>query len=89
MLERDTVTYIRRITAINKAYGTQCKIFLVFVRRTYITVNHITSFQAIFLYLLRRYIYIVGRGQVVIVARTKETITIGNYLKYTVALDDV
>ena len=39
--------------------------------------------------MLRRYIDIVGRGEVVVVGTTEETITIGETLEDTVACDDV
>ena len=89
VLESYAVADFRRVTAVDGPDIAHSKIFLVFERRTYGAVYHVTRLQTVGFDLCRRYIDIVGRGEVVVVAGTDESIAIGQYLKHAVSRDDI
>ena len=89
VLKGDSVTNLRRQATIDGLDCRQREIFLVLVRRADGAVDDIACLQTIALDLRRRYIDIIGRGEIVVVAGTDETVTIGQHLKYTITSDNV
>ena len=84
MLEGNAISYFIWCPTINHVDACQWEILLPLTWRAPPTLYHIASFQAIFLHLLRRDIYIVGRRKIVVIARTQETIAVGHDFKYAV-----
>ena len=84
MLERNAIANFIWHPTVNHVDACQWEILLSFARRTYSTLYHIASFQAIFLHLLCRNIHIVGRRKIVVIARTKETVAVGHNFEHAV-----
>ena len=89
MLERHAVAYLGGIAAVDLVDAGQGEIFLALARWTHMTKDGVASLQAITLYLVVSHIDIVGRRKVIVIARTKEAITVGHNLEHTVGRDDV
>ena len=89
MLERYPVAYFSRLAPINLVDAGEREIFLSIVGRTNVAFHHIAGFQSILLDLNGRHIHVVGRGEVVVVAGTKETISVGHDFEHAVAHNEV
>ena len=59
------------------------------MRRTYAALHHVTGLQTVVLDLLCRYVNVVRRREIVIVARTEEAITVWHYFQHAVGRNDV
>ena len=89
VLKSHTVAHLLRQTSVDGVHRVHGEVFLVVMWRTNGTIYHIARLQSVALNLLRTYVDIVGRRQVVIVARAQETVTVLQQFQYAVACNQV
>lgn len=89
VLEGNAVAHEGRITAVDFGYLHQREVFFSFLGRADDTVDHVACLQAEELDLRLGYIDVVGRGEVVVVRRTEESIAVGHDFQYAGAVQDV
>ncbi len=88
MFERLSVLYILGIEAVDRLDFAEREIFFADAGGTDGALHHVAGLEAVCAYLLLGDIYVVGTAQVVVVAGTEESVSVGHYFEKTVCGDD-
>ena len=89
MLEGHAVAHKFGRAAVDALHLAQREVFLAFLGRAYGALHYIAGLETVVLDLRLRHIDVVGRGQVVVVARAQEAIAVGHDLEQAAALEYV
>ena len=78
MLERLAVADEFRVETVDGGDAAQREVFFTLARRTDTALHHVAGLESVLLYLLLGYIDVVGASEIVVVARTEETVALGH-----------
>ena len=88
MLKRHAVAHIGRSAAVDEANLAQGEVFLTLHGRADGSLDNVTGLEAVSLDLGLLHIDVIGRGEVIVITRTQETVALGHYLQHALRLQD-
>ena len=89
MLESHTVTYKLGRTTVDGEHTCEREIFFICLGRTHIGLDHIARTETVLLDLLLGDKHIIGRREIIVIARAEKSVPLRLYLKHSRGNDDV